>query len=418
MNTFYTLFPLLRAFIVCFFLLNSSVLAQNYLPGFVINQKGDSLRGYVLFEDHVFNRKKCLFKTSLTATQQSFAPSDIRKYGVDGIAMFRSAELGIKSGTKKWVFVEYMLQGTPSLLYYGSKYFLEDGNKLEALAVRIDTVKRGDQNFLREGRTFKNVLRETFESCSDALNMLEETKSSARYFYDLFQTFYECKATPYQSFISKGKWVQFQWGAGVSGNRFNLNPKRFAGSTYYFEETDLLRSQYLSPFVSFRISYPRLSSRLAIRAGLAFSQFAFSISDVNDRSGVDLLYEMDVESSVLEIPITISYNLTKANNKAIVPYLFAGGGFNLPLNITGERRTFTMAGLRLSSNSLASGSGISFIRGGVGSTFKLGSAVSVFAELWGEGTNGFIVPDDNDVLFYKRSIGLSMGVYLFGGKKN
>lgn len=414
-NRYFYAFSLL---FIGYFFQPTSLFSQNYLPGFVINQDGDSLRGYILFEDHMFNRGHCLFKSSLDAPQKSFSPTDIRTYGVDGIALFRSWELEKRSGKKKLIFLEYMLQGAPSLLFYGSKYFLEEGNNVIELDVKKDTVSQEGKIFIQEGQVFRNFLIQQFGACSDMLDMLEDTKSGGTYLYDIVKTYHECQELSYQSFVSKKKWVQLQLGAGVSGNRFNYFPKRFAGSTYYFEGSDPLWSYFIGRFVRLHVSYPRLNSRWAVRTDLIFSQIDFSISEINDRAGIDLLYEMDIATSALEVPITLAYNLTKSTNRVIIPYVFAGVGVGLPLGLAGKRRTLNTDGTQLSRNFLFSLNSFALIKGGFGTTFKLGNSITGFFEFWGERTNGYIVPDDNNVLLYRRNLGLKLGAYFLGVRRD
>lgn len=402
-----TLFQKLVSFLLLS-IISSTLFAQSYQAGFVITETGDSLRGYVLFKDHTYNRQNCRFKTTQEGPVLEFLASEIEAYGIDGIASFRSASRSSDPSQK--VFLEYILRGAPSLLYYGSTYFIESGNQVEELIYKIETLKKGEKVYQKEVETFKSQLLDYFTSCPDLSAAVLSSRYDSKSLTKLFSSYHECAGTSSESFISEGNLIQIKWGAGVKAQRNTLNAKRLAGSTFYFETSDAKWDPFFSPFFAVHLSYPRINGRLALRSGIAFHRYSYSNSEVNDRAGVDLFYEMDISTSQIELPLEVIYNLGKTHNK-LAPYVFVGTGMNFLLTLTGDRKTSTLNDLPLSRNEF-SGRGSSFmLRGGFGATLTMGNSLSLFTELFAENSNGFIVPDDNDVIINRKALGLSIGVY-------
>lgn len=367
------------------------------------------MRGFVLFKDHQFNRQKCSFKPAKDAKTQEFLPSDIAAYGIDGTAAFLSASNA--SGSLGNIFLEYILQGSPSLLYYGSSYFVESEGEISELLYSVENVQKDGKVFEKKDESFKRQLLDYFKACPDLSAAVLSSRFDSKSLYKLFLSYYECRNIPYQSYIAKGNLVQLKWGAGIKAQRNTLYAKRFAGSTYYFEQSDPVWKPFFSPFLAIHLSYPRLNRRLSLRTGLAFHRFTYTNTEVNDRAGVDLLYEMELQTSHIEIPFVVMYNLNKSSESTFIPYIFAGGGMNFMLNLESERTTTTLTDIRLSRNVL-SGRDTYFIgRAGLGATIVLSKGLRLFSEIFVENSSGFAIPDDNDVVINRKALGLSLGTY-------
>ena len=393
---------------LCSFLFTYSLFAQGYLPGFVINQQGDSLRGYILFKDHSFNRKNCKYKATQEAKVQNFSADMIQSYGVDGKALFKSYK---RRGKSELVFLEYLLYGSPSLLHFGSTYFLESEGAMEELISKTDTVIINGKTYLKDSDTYKQQLLQQFQGCNEISSMVSETELSPKSLMKLFTVYYECTKSNYTNLNSKGNNLRIRLGAAMRVGRISSFSKRFAGSTYYFDGADPKWSYILSPNILIHLSYPRLNSNLAVRTGLAFSKYTYSNAEVNDRAGPELFYEMDIESSFLEIPFYLIYNFTKSGSQVFVPYVFVGGSMNAMINLTGDRKTSTLSGDLLSSNTFEGQSTFFSARAGLGGSFRISNSISVFGEIFGDSSNGYAIPDDNDVMLYLKSINLTIGAF-------
>ena len=384
------------------------LISQNYEPGYVITLDGDSMRGSVLYKDHRFNRKNCKFRAE--GESIDFSPGNIRAYGVDGVASFRSVERELR-GNMEWVFAEYMLMGEPALLFYGSTYFVEKDNKVELLVSGSEIVTVDGKKLEKTSDEYKRQLLNLLNDCSDISGMVVQTEYNDKSLKKLFNAYYKCKGKSFAYQEDQRSGIIVNPGVSIRAGRITTSFERFIGSTYYFEQNDISWDQFLSPSFFIRISYPKINANLAIRVGIAWSSFTYTNSDVNDRAGIDLLYEMETKTSLIEVPINFVYSFRRLGGERLYPYVFAGGSMLIPVQFDGERKTTTPAGSVLSRNSFRKRTSFFAARAGLGADMRISKSLTTFVEFFYESSDDYAMSDDSQVLMYLKSLNASLGVY-------
>lgn len=98
--------------LVTLLLLSSIALAQNdFLAGYIVQQNGDTLKGFIQTRIDMSSRK-CSFALTDGGAVTSYTPADIPAYGVSNVSHFRSLKLESNTPT----FVEVVIDGKASLL--------------------------------------------------------------------------------------------------------------------------------------------------------------------------------------------------------------------------------------------------------------------------------------------------------------
>jgi len=116
-------------------------------PGFIIDNKGDTIHGFINSESSIRNSKKCLFTDPRDNAEHEYMPGQIGLYRFDNGKCYSSDEILI-NGTKSKVFLEWVLKGQVSLFTYTttgmkSRYFIKaKGDSLVELKNTTTTIEK------------------------------------------------------------------------------------------------------------------------------------------------------------------------------------------------------------------------------------------------------------------------------------
>jgi hypothetical protein len=103
-----------------------------YLPGFIIMNNGDTVKGNIYLGATKTNCEKCQFKLANTNDIETFLPGELGSYKFTNGLFYRSHEIDIDGGIKK-VFLEWAVKGSMNLYFYispksGMHYYVERGD--------------------------------------------------------------------------------------------------------------------------------------------------------------------------------------------------------------------------------------------------------------------------------------------------
>jgi hypothetical protein len=129
------------------FLLIYGYSQQNYLPGTIVRLKGDTLRGFINYQNSEKNPLNIYFKTDLNHEPDIYSPQEVQSFRVaDEMyisatvslyeGFYRTQELGnspevlLGTGT---VFLQALVRGNKSL------YYLKDNEGREQFYVELDS---------------------------------------------------------------------------------------------------------------------------------------------------------------------------------------------------------------------------------------------------------------------------------------
>ncbi len=130
--------PLLRkfaCFVACFFLSLPylSIAQGNYKPGYVVNLKGDTLRGFINYKEWDNNPESIFFKTQVSQNdRQTFTARDAHAFAINGQIYYESYNVSISQDTvnvtslrtqydtivkKEKVFLKVINKGSRAAMY-------------------------------------------------------------------------------------------------------------------------------------------------------------------------------------------------------------------------------------------------------------------------------------------------------------
>ncbi|MFA9391929.1 MAG: hypothetical protein ACERKD_19125 [Prolixibacteraceae bacterium] len=317
--------------IIIFFIFNSifSFAQFNYMPGYIIDLKNDTIHGYIASSGEIRNSKKCKFRLTRFGKTQRYSPTDLKEYRINKYKKYKSKELPINKRNKQ-VFVDVLLDGTISLYHnYKPKnreFFLEneDGqiipliNKENKITVNQDAAvdNRGlhAYQFSLTDKLYQDSL----------LSYLSECKKVSNYIYNVHYN--------EKSLLNFTKEYLIQTSSNASPILYekNLDITKlrigvFTGlrsSEILFEKYNQTASKISQPVgIYFKVPFDLWSNRLFFQVEMIGNSVHYN-SSYTEEFGV---LPFDLRISTLEIPVMLKYEI---NNWRLVPGIAIGKSIN------------------------------------------------------------------------------------------
>ncbi|MBL7865121.1 MAG: hypothetical protein JNK10_09610 [Cyclobacteriaceae bacterium] len=126
---------------------------KGYLPGYVVQQSGDTVRGLLRFDSESRNASPCYFKQTEDAQPQTYTPGQITSFRFTNDAYFISRSIGRSAD----VFLEVVIRSHMTLYKFGDIFFLEKADSAffelsddtEVLMVEGQNVRKKSRNYVR-----------------------------------------------------------------------------------------------------------------------------------------------------------------------------------------------------------------------------------------------------------------------------
>lgn len=161
-----------------FFFISFQVQGQaSFLPGYVLTNNNDTLKGYVDFRNNDKNSKKCAFKLNETDDVVTYSPGEIKEYRMIDGKYFVSKELK-SNDTKEKFFMEYMVNGITDLYYFwneGPHYLIEKSNgEIFELTNDEKLVIIDGKEHLHKTHFYTGLLKVVFQDCPQIYPMIDK----------------------------------------------------------------------------------------------------------------------------------------------------------------------------------------------------------------------------------------------------
>ncbi len=273
------------------FLFQKAFSQENYLSGYVINKKGDTLHGFIDYRNWERNPNIIDFKGAIDGKSIAYKPIDIIEFSVkdeiyvSGIvntetSKFKTAELNddptihIRVDT---AFLQTLFSGNKSLYYYkplfgkGNFYIKQDTN-FELLVYKRYITNQESKRVIIENKKYIGQLTVYFNDCPSIQSKLINTSYNKKSLEKLFDNYYEC--SKYEIFFQKkAEKLTTEFGvlAGAS-----LSTLEFRGNAIpYLTEIDFNQSTNFAGGLFLDIVLPRNQGKWSINNELLYSSYLF-----------------------------------------------------------------------------------------------------------------------------------------------
>jgi hypothetical protein len=262
---------------------------KNMQQGFIVNNSGDTLNGFIDYRNWEKNPDEIVFSRSINGTENIFLPTNIRSFEV-GNEKYESSPVRIDRSPYKiedlslevkynyvmdTVFLQNLVKGEKSLYFYkdsdGKEYFFISNGKAFDLLSYKRYLKYDDNGnaCLAEDKRYIGQLNLFLNDCSSIRNKLQGTKYEKKALVNLFSYYYTCSNKVISSQDnSDSKPYEFGFFAGLSLTRFG-----YTDGPLYLKTVDYPSSAALTAGVFYNWVFPRYFGRLSITNELQYSSF-------------------------------------------------------------------------------------------------------------------------------------------------
>lgn len=210
---------------------------QNYIPGYIINTAGDTIRGYINDQNWGSNPKKVYFKEEIEGKAIKYAPATIKAFATEG-DIYLSAIIGRSLSSKRvnklddydklnlltdTLFLQAVVLGPKSLYYHKSlegieNFYIKNGESLSLLEYKKYKKTIDQKEIITEVKTYLLQLKEYFKDCESIQGSLISLEYSRKQMENIFSAYYEkCSTERPESKKIRGR-LLFKYGmkAGIS----------------------------------------------------------------------------------------------------------------------------------------------------------------------------------------------------------
>ena len=290
---------------ISIFLLCSSVYCQQqYLPGYIVTNNGDTMLVTLQEESMRDITQAIKFKKDLQSAATTFKPGEISSFGYNNGGLYKSIlfpDNPSDSTDVKYYFAEQLLAGTYDLFLYQRKdhpaYAVRKDNHYYVLTNTTYT-GRGEIN---DDGNYQNLLLFLTVNCGITPRDIEGVGYNDKSMIKIITQLNHC-ANPDAKVISFDR---------PRNSKFEIIA--FAGAF------PAVQSFQLAAEVIARFPYPKISRNLYINVGIHFSS---TPSLYNQPNSYYFFNKAPTTDLLFSVPVTAQYNFIRG---IIQPYIAAGG---------------------------------------------------------------------------------------------
>jgi len=289
--------------------LNASSQAS-FLPGYVLTNTNDTLKGYVDFRNNDTNSKKCSFRESENSKIITFSPGEIKEYRFNGGKYFISKEVK----NKELYFLEYMVNGITDLYYYwneGPHYLIEKSNgEIFELTNDEKSVIIDGKEHLHKTHFYTGLLKVIFQDCPQIYPMIDRATLENHSLIQITKKYHEyvCDGEKCIIYENRLPFLRLRIAPVISAaySAFKIgNVQEFPAS---YEPTLIPSAGLLLKF-----TFPKWNDKFALLLGNEFGVAQFNKNDEPLILNTPAIRESSV--SISEIKTTLSFKYTFPQGK-------------------------------------------------------------------------------------------------------
>lgn len=312
---------IITLFISCF-----SFGQSEFLPGYIINWKNDTIYGELKNYKFNINAQQCIFRKQSDNNPSTYEPADIKAYRFED-GKFYTAK-NIDTSNKTLVFLEFLVEGAFNGYYYVdkdnvSRYFIEKDGKLIELKGGFFRLTASDGREYKAYREwYKNTLNLLLDDWDEISEETTTMKLNQNSLIDLGKKYSEFKCT--DCFVYQKEKQSFFSNLGIS-------------SGYRYSQINLKIGDSGSTTYEHKISTNPIIIGLYAKVPLyRLNERTFFVTDIElefadyERKTQQFSYDstlINIKYTAISLPsLSIQYYLTK---RKIAPYVRPKAVFNI-----------------------------------------------------------------------------------------
>jgi len=275
-------------------LLQAAFSQENYLPGFIIRLKGDTVKGFIDYRNWETNPDKISFKETLSSDKAIYSPNDIKQFNVKDES-YESALIETEVSPDKLnelqsnndltfeteiAFLQSMIKGTKSLYYYKNKigkdqFYIKHDTGYELLTYKKYLVPQNGGSAVAENKKFLGQLSLYLSDCPTIQSQLKFTEYNKATLLKLFQFYYNYTHTGIK-FQKETEKIKTEFGVLGGMSTTSLKFKSNSITFIYLAQPTFTKSNDLEASLFLNVIIPRNNGKLSIYNELNFTHYNIS----------------------------------------------------------------------------------------------------------------------------------------------
>lgn len=300
---------------------------NNWKPGYIIENAGDTIYGFIDNRDSRSNSKQCYFRKEEQEETKTFEPKDISGFRfIDG-KFFISKTVPSGDSTRR-MFLEFIIHGQIDIFHYkddGDYYFIEKDGQLFRLQNTSEIQKIDGILYEHEKKEYLGILNRVLQD-ADMRSEIDNSTLATKSLINVAKKYQELTCSDEQCIVYEKKdKIHVGWGLHFGkavntfnfGDRFvtNYNITSYIGCRFKFENVlDWAENVSFTTEITFQ-KFSKYELREINYNELVFYNDQRYILNEGDKLNVDL------KMTVLKVPITVNYVFS---HRKVRPYINIG----------------------------------------------------------------------------------------------
>jgi len=352
--------------LVVFFYFQSSFSQNNYLPGYIINKKGETIKGLIDYKNWEKNPDAIFFKTNIENKRKEYSPNDIAEFMVQD-EIYISAVVNIEVSPihtndlqydssfqykKVTTFLQAKVLGEKSLYYLNNgkdNFYIKNDEDFMILKYKKYLRKQNDKNLIIEMENYIGQLSHYLGDCSSINSKFKNINYTRTSLEKLFLFYYDCVNSKIK-YHKKTEKITVKLGliAGLSITSLNFESES-TDAFRYLTEVNYDKSKYFTAGLFVDVILPRNHKRWSLYNELLYTTYNFKgqYDDIIDENRYKI-YNTEIGYTYLKINNMLRYTYPI---KGLFIYINAGISNGLLIkevnDVTRQSKFFTSEEVRM-----------------------------------------------------------------------
>ncbi|HEY5824472.1 MAG TPA: hypothetical protein VIT44_08910 [Cyclobacteriaceae bacterium] len=297
-----------KVFVFTFLFVPILLSAQDFRPGYIIKNNGDSISGLVSYRLGKKNTESCSFKSAEKSDPILFTAGDLLRYGFIGDRSYESIIIKQNGKATNPVFAKVLARGPITLYRLGEIFVLKKNDSLVVLPTPEDKlVKVGNEEKVQRDKRYVRILNSAMGDCAVNANEVSYAEGPLQ---KVVRKYNKCKGVV----VEEAKLPSF-----IHLNFFAFG--NFTRSALDVSNTSLSPSNTFGGGGGIDISSPRVFDRAFISVELWYSKIFYQGLHTGTVNSSLLYQDVLLDISSYKIPIGLRYNFFNENS---TPYIKVG----------------------------------------------------------------------------------------------
>jgi opacity protein-like surface antigen len=295
-------------------------LFAGFKEGYILTSGGDTLRGWLSYDDKIANPSSCMFKLNEDDPPTQYLPGEIRGYRYkDNGRYFASMTVPLDQENKT-LFLEWLIKGKANILCYAPnaieiRYFIIlDNDSIYELKNTLQREVKEGKVYEFEKKEYVGALTYYLGDCPSLYHDIRTAAFSSKSFVNVAKKYHEltCDSTDCIIYADNSRKLRFS--LGILMNTY------LPQVTLNNERPESLSTSRLYGFgIAFQLSnLSFISRRLQVSSGFSYSKNIYSY----DPEGLYFADKGQVfEFKSFKIPLHLDFDIL---NRKVTPFVGAG----------------------------------------------------------------------------------------------